>query len=526
MEVMYLMAEESRTKKTIRNTMFSFGYKFVDIVLAFALRTLFIRALGISYLGISGLFTNILTVLSLMELGVGSAIVFSLYKPLAVGEKSKVAALMNLYKKVYNCIGVLILFVGAALTPFLHYIINLPTDIDHIYIIYWLTIANTSVTYFLAYRRSLLMADQRSDINTKNLILFRFIRFVVLIIVLLSTHNYVIYLLSDVLITIASNIQISLVIKKRYKDIEEAKPCPLSKEEKNNIYKYMTSGIFSKIGQTVVTSTDNILISAFISTILVGIYSNYSMVTSNLEVFVYLLFNGITASVGNFAVTNSGKDSSKLFKRINFANYGIAFIVTVCVFALISPFVTIWAGKEYVLSDFTVSIICLNFYIALMQKSIENFMSAVGKMFYINRYRSIIEAVVNLTVSICLVQFTDWGITGVFLGTTVCFLCGRIWMDAHTLYKYWFKEPFIDYLIIYIKRLFLTVFCAVAGRYFVIALYNCLSLSVLTFCLSAVLTFSMSVFIFCAIYYKSEDFRYYLGLLKQIVNKISSGVKD
>ena len=186
--------EESRTKKSIRNTLFSISYKLFDTILAFLLRTVFIRCLSISYLGLNSLFANILTVLSLMELGVGGSIVFALYKPLAEGDQEKVASLMGLYKKVYNTIGVLVIIVGVSLTPFLQYIIKLPDNIDGIYIIYWLTIFNTSITYFLSYRRSLLLADQRSDINSKNLILFRVIRFILLSICLICTKNYILYL--------------------------------------------------------------------------------------------------------------------------------------------------------------------------------------------------------------------------------------------------------------------------------------------------------------------------------------------
>ena len=448
--------EESRTKKTLRNTVFTFVYKFTDVFLAFALRSLFIKTLGMSYLGLNGLFTNILTVLSLMELGVGSAIIFSLYKPLAEKNNDKIVALMQLYKKVYNCIGIVVSVVGLLLTPFLRYIINLPNNVNNIYLIYWLTISNISVTYFLSYKRSLLMADQRSDINTKNLILFRFIRFVVLAVLLVKTHNYIVYLIADILTTIASNIHITLVINKRYPYINDIKVYSLDKEEKSNILKYMKSGIFSKIGQTIVTSTDNILISTFISTILVGVYSNYSMIISNLEGMVYLLFNSITASVGNFAVTKNSDDAEVLFKNLNFANFGIALILTVCLYSLLSPFVYIWVGEEYVLSSFTVTIICLNFYIAILQKSVENFMAAVGKMFYINRYRSLIEGGINLLVSILLVKYTQLGINGVFLGTTVCFICGRIWMDAHTLYKHWFKVSFAVYMKCYIVRFIIT----------------------------------------------------------------------
>lgn len=517
---------DGRTKKTLRNTFFSLLYKLSDVVLAFVLRTIFIYTLGISYLGLSGLFTNILTVLSLMELGVGSAIVFSLYKPLATGDYAKVASLMQLYKRTYNIIGVLVCLIGFLLTPFLEYIIKLPNDVSNLNIIYWLTIANTGVSYFLAYRRSLLMADQRSDINSKNLILFRIIRFVVLSIALIVTHNFIIYLALDVLTTLVSNIHITYVIKKFYTFLEGVKPEPLDKEEKRNIIKYMASAIFSKIGQTVVNSTDNIIISAFISTIFVGIYSNYNMVIAGFDTLIYLLFSNITASVGNYAVTEGKDESETLFKKINLANYILVFCVTVCIYSLLTPFVSLWVGQNYILDDLTVSVIVFNFYLTANQNCVSNFMGAVGELYYINRYRSMIEATVNLVVSILLVKFTNLGITGVFLGTTVCFLCGRIWMDARTLYKHWFKKPFMAYIKTYVFRLGLFIITSIVCKYIVNQIYAMIELNIFTWIMTGVVCLMISVFVLAGIYGKTEEFQYYIGIIKNMKSRLSQKNKE
>ncbi len=511
--------EESRTKKTLRNTGFTLLYKLSDVFLAFVLRTIFIRMLGMSYLGLNGLFTNILTVLSLMELGVGSAIVFSLYKPLANNDYGKVAALMQLYKKAYNTIGIVVCIVGVLLTPFLKYIINLPENINHIYWIYWLSVTNTAVSYFLAYRRSLLIADQRSDINTRNQILFRFTRFVVLALALVITRNFVVYLTLDVINTLASNIQITSVIKKKYSYIDRAEVIPLTQEEKHNIVKYMTSGIFSKVGQTVVTSTDSIIISAFISTILVGIYSNYSMIVTGFDTMIYLLFSNITASVGNFAVKKSGQNSEALFRKVNFANYMLSFVVTVCLYSLLSPFVKIWAGNDYVLPEITVAIIVLNFYISINQYCVANFMGAVGELYYINRYRSLVEGIVNLATSLVLVKFTKLGITGVFLGTTVCFICGRLWMDAHTLYKYWFKKPFISYVRRYAVRFALCLVTCLVCKILTDRAFRLMGINILSWIFVALLSMIISCTIIIILYGRTEEFRFFSNLLKRIINK-------
>lgn len=510
---------ESRTKKSIRNTFLSLLYKLLDTLLAFLLRTIFIHYLSISYLGLNSLFANILTVLSLMELGVGGSIVFALYKPLAEDDREKIVSLMGLYKKVYYTIGILVIVVGFSLTPFLKYIINLPENIDNIYLIYWLTIFNTSITYFLSYRRSLLLADQRSDINTKNMMLFRIIRFVVLSACIIGTHDYIAYLCLDIAVTFASNVHITYVVKKRYSYLNTVTYRPLKSDEKRSIAKYMYSGIISKIGQTVVNSTDNILISAFISTALVGIYANYSMITMNVQVMICLLFNSLTASIGNFAVQKNGQEAEKLFKKIYFANFLIGYISTICIYCLISPFVSIWVGGEYMLSDTTVVVISINFYIAVMQYACENFMGAVGELFYFNRYRSLVETIVNLTASILLVKYTSLGITGVFLGTTVCFLCGRIWMDARTLYKHWFKAKFFEYVKQYLFYTGLTLISALAINKLLKIYFIHFGINVFSWILAAIFTIVVTTSVLYLLFRKKDEFIYFRNLFKTFADK-------
>ncbi len=511
---------EGRTKKTLRNTLFTFLYKGADIVLSFLLRTVFIHTLGISYLGLSGLFANILTVLSLMELGVGSAIIFSLYKPLAEENHSKVAALMRLYKKVYNIIGALICVIGFALTPFLKYIINLPSGIDNINFIYWASIANTSVTYFLAYRRSLLIADQRADINTMNLIVFRISRFVGLAVVLILTRSYIAYLIVDILNTIVSNIHITIIIKKKYANVENAPIELLTNQEKSNIIRYMSAGIFSKIGQTIVTSTDNIIISAFISTALVGMYSNYTMVISNLDILVYLVFSNITAAVGNYAVEKGNAESEKLFRIIGTANYMVSFCVSLCIYCLTSPFIVIWLGKSFLLPEYTVLIIALNFYLTSNQNCVSNFISSNGELSYRNRFRFLIEAIINLSSSIFFVKYTDLGITGVFLGTTLCFLCGRTWMDAKVLYRHWFHIPFRSYIKRFILRFLLFAMTAVLSKAIVSFWFNTFGVYIWSWILAGCFCCLLSVSVVILVYGGSDESQYIFSLLRKVFDKI------
>ena len=513
--------EESRTKKTTRNMLFSIAYKMSDVILAFILRTIFIQTLGVSYLGISGLFSSILNVLSLMELGVGSAIAFSLYRPLAEKDSGKVAALMQLYKRVYTCIGLFVCLIGFGLTPFLGRIINLPENIDNLNIIYWLSVSNTAISYFLAYRRTLLNADQRAYLCTRVDMIFRFIRCAGLMVILIFTHSYILYLAFDVLTTLLSNIVITIQVKKLYPYLETTEITLLKKSEKKNIIKYMSSTLFTKFGQTVVTSTDSIIISAFISTSLIGYYSNYNMIYSNLDVVMYLVFSNITASVGNYAVTKSGRESYGLFKRINLVNYMLVCLISVCFFCLASPFVTLWVGKQYVLSELTVAVIALNFYITSNQNCVSNFMSAMGEMYYKNRYRALIEGIVNLISSILLVKYTKLGIAGVFLGTTICFVCGRMWMDARVLFRHWFEVPFVWYVRKYILRFCLFGILCGSLKLLTGWVFHTMGISVLSWLICACICTIICITAFWILWSKANEFIY----LRMLLNKLFSRIK-
>ena len=507
-------SNKSRLKRSFANSSFSLLYKGIDAIMGFVLRTIFINTLGKTYLGLSGLFANILTVLSLIELGIGGAIVYALYEPLAQDNKPKIAALMQLYKKAYTIIGVLVSAIGLCLTPLLKYVLNLPQNVDGIYIIYWLTIANTAVTYFFSYKRSLLLADQRSDINSKNLILYRFTRFFILIATMYLTKNYFLYLLLDFINSLASNIHVSILVNKRYDYLKTEMTIPIERVEKRNIIKYISSGILFKMGQTVVNSTDNILISAFLGTILIALYSNYGMIIGNLEVIIYLVFNGITASIGNYVVCSDEEKAESLFKKVFFANFCVSFISSVCLLGLLSPFIQLWAGTDYLLSNETVLVLIINYYIVTLQKTCDCFMSAVGEMFYKNRYRGLVEAIVNLSISLFLVKCTNLGITGVFLGTTACFLVGRVWMDPNILYKCWFHGDYKKYMLYYMWLFVLTAVSGFVGSIISSQVFYHLGVSIVSWILVAALLLLFSFTVIVVVFHKMEEYKYFIRLLK------------
>jgi len=268
------MAEESRIQNSKLNILFGFANSFITTILGFVTRSVFIYTLGVNYLGLNGLYTNILSLLSLAELGIGSAITFSLYKPIAEHDNKKIKALMQLYKSAYQKIGIIILVVGLSLVPFLKYLVNFQQNVDINYqLIYVLFLADSVISYlFFAYRSVIVYANQKGYVLTKYETTFSIIRSVVQFLVLIIFKNYYMYLIIPIMISILKNLLISIKAGKMFPVINEKGKEELDKEEKDSIFKNIYSLALFKISSVVYTSTDNIIISSFLGTAIVGFY--------------------------------------------------------------------------------------------------------------------------------------------------------------------------------------------------------------------------------------------------------------
>lgn len=293
---------KSRTENVTRNLKSSILFQCTNIIIKFLLRTVFIYTLGKEYLGINGVFTNILTVLSLSELGLGTAIIYDMYQPIAENNTEKEIHLFRFYRYIYAIVGSIILLLGLLLVPFLKYIIKDVPNVSHLYLIYCLQLVSTSASYFFAQYRSLLDAHQLNSINTKNNWIFAVVKTLLQITALLVWKNYILFLLLDLVIVIVSNYAISIKCRKLFPYINST-PKARTQVEYRHILKNAMSTFSIKVGITVVNATDNLLISAFISTLLVGVYSNYSMITSVITASTMLISSALQASVGNLCVS-------------------------------------------------------------------------------------------------------------------------------------------------------------------------------------------------------------------------------
>lgn len=500
----------SRTSNMIRNVSFSFVGQGLGILASFIVRIVFIRILGNTYLGLDGLFSNILTILSLSELGVGTAITYSLYKPLADKDKSKLKSLMYLFKKIYVVIGLVIFGIGFALTPFLSFFINDMPDIKGLEIIYLLFVTNTAVSYFFSYKRNLILADQNRHIETIYRYGFYIGMNIIQIIYLLITKDYFGYLIIQVIMTILSNWSLSLKADKMYPFLKEKNVKKLSKKDKDVIIKNTKGLMIQKVGSVVVNSTDNIVLSKFVNLVSVGLYSNYRLVIYALTMIINQIYVTLVPSIGNFFIDQKEERRLEIFNKSNFITFWLSYFCSICLIVLFNDFIYIFAGEEYIFGISIVLIIVFNFYFTTMRKVVISFREA-GGLFYKDRYRTLFEVFCNLFVSIVLA--IKIGVVGVFIGTAISYFCLSFWIEAYVLFKDGLKSKVRYYFIDYFKKLILT-FIVGSSLYYLCGL---LAGNIFTiFILKGLICVVVSNLVFYLVYRKTLEFDYFKNLIVNI----------
>lgn len=505
------MKQRSRTENSIINSAMSIVTQVLTVVLNFAVKTVFIKMLNDEYLGVNGLFTNIITMLSLADLGIGIAIPYSLYKPLAKKDEHKINVLMNFYKKVYTIIGIAVLLIGLSLTPFLGLIIkDIPKNVPHLSLIYILFVIHSASSYFFVYKKFLIDSDQKGYITSRIIFTFSTLLSIIQIILLITTKNYILFLLSSIILVIIQNIYISSKANKLYPFIKNKTDEKLEKEDMEGIKKNVSSLFIYKVGTVIMNGTDNIIISKFIGLIIVGFYSNYVLIINSITTVLNQIFNAITSSIGNLVVTTNKKRSKEVYDNLNFANFWLYALFGVCIIVLINPFINIWIGKKYVMGFSIVFLLVLNFYVLGMQSVTNSFRNAYG-LFWIAKYRPIIMVIINIVISVVLVQFI--GIEGVLIGTLISRLVTTAWLDPYIVHKYGFEISPKSYYIDYLKYLVIFIAISTILNYFVsmVAINN-----IFILILIAILVVIIVNVILVLLFFKTSEFNYFYDKIKKI----------
>ena len=510
------MGERSRLQNSFFNMVSGFFSRMIGMITSFIIRTVFIRCLTSEYLGINGLYSSILSMLSLAELGFGTAMVYSMYHPLANKDTEKLNQLMILYRRVYVIIGTVILIIGLGLTPFLDYLIKDAPNISGLKIYYLLFLLNSVVSYwFFAYRNSLLQADQKAYILTNYMSAFNIIKTKAQIILLIAFHSYTIYLITQILCTIGQNICIALKVDQLYPFIKKEPKNKLPNSERNKIFKDVKALMLSKVSHVVLNSTDNIIISAFVGINWVGLLSNFILITDAITSILCQVTGALTASLGNFFAKENSDEGYKIFRKIEFLNFWLYGFSMIALIVLLNPFVSLWLGEEFLLSEGTVLALSINFFVAGFMNTLWTFRSTLG-LFTQGQYRPLIVAGLNIVISIGLSYIC--GVAGVLAGTFISRACVNLWYDPWLIHRKGFGKSVRSFFLNYIFKIILLVIMTMILKYVSLMILGT-NITIKSFIILLFIVGTVPNIVFAIIFFKTDEFRYFYQLIFRYVLK-------
>lgn len=506
-----------RTLNTQKNVFSGIIYRVVSLIVPFIIRTLIIQKLGIEYLGLSSLFVSILQILNLTELGFGSAIVYTMYKPIARDDMDKIGSILYFYKRVYKILGSIIFIFGLLILPFLRYLIN---DFDmlvlnvNIYVVFLIYLINTTVTYFFfAYKKSLLMAFHKNSLlNLANLV-SHIILYSLQIMAIFIFDSFYLYVILLPIFTVLDNLIINYITNKMFPDILNSKK--LSLEEVQQIKHKIKALAGHKIGAVVLVSFDNIVISAFLNLTILTVYNNYYYVISALVGFINIGFNSILAGLGNSLETESRNKNYTIFKELNYINAWIVSFCTVSLLILYQPFMFLWMGEDLMFSYKIIILLGIYFYFWQIRVIGLGFKDAAG-MWSKDFWKPYIGVFVNLVINIILVLWI--GLSGVLLTTIFVMVFIYFPIETYVLYKWLFKRNCIGYLKNQLLYLTITIISSLTSIYIASFIDDS---SIKSFIIKIFICLVIPNIIFLIMSFKTEGFILVLKRIKIVIKNIN-----
>lgn len=513
------MKQRSRTEYSLINIFVNLGGYLANTIFGFLCRIVFVRCLSADYLGVSGLFTNILSMLSLAELGIGSAIGYALYKPIAEDDKEKIISLMQFYGKAYKLIGIFVAIVGIAMLPFLNVIITNPPNIkENIYFIYILYLFNVVFSYFFSYKSTLFSAAQRNYIVTGYNYVITIAQSVVQIIYLLITHEYIGYLLIQIIGGVLYNIWISYKANKDYPYIKTKKVTPLTKTETKSLLINIKALTVNKLSGVLVNNTDNIAITYFDGLKSVGFASNYVLFSTTLDALITRTFNALTGSVGNLNASKDKEGQYVFFKILNLANFWLYGWAAIGIMFISSDLVRLFYGENYVMQFRIPLILAINFYTIGMLHASYTYKSTLG-LFKYGQYILIFTGIINLILDIILGKI--FGVFGIYLATLIARICTNLWYEPYAVYRYGLQKNPLLYLIRYCYFAFILFITGLLCSFLCGLCHFTLGVNILIKCIICSI---IPNFVFIVSFHKTKEFIYLKqsakNIFKRVLNKI------
>ena len=500
-----------RVQSAVKNIAFGQIGNLITQLLNFVLRTVFIAHLGDTLNGVNALYTNILSVLSMAELGIGTALNYSLYKPVANKDYEKIKSYMQFYKKAYRIIGIAIAVLGLALSPFLPWLVKQPEGVTvrDLTLYYFIFLFNTASSYFVAYKYSLVNAEQKNYIQTNILTVTKMITVSLQIVVILLTGNFYFYLLTAAGVELLQKIFVSMYLDRRYPYLKERKVQKLTKDETGEIASKTKALVFHKVGDVARLQTDSMIISGFINVTITGFVDNYNMVINSIANVVNIFFNSVLSSFGNLIVTESKERQYQLFKVYRFAACWIYGFTAMGFSILLTPFIILWQGEARTLAYTVVVCILIDFYFKGERIVLSNFKTAAG-VFEQDKYLALIQGIVNLIISIALVR--SIGLVGVYIGTIVSGLIANI-TKPFIIYKVILERPVKGYFLDFVKYV-----AVIAAVYVLLTGIGKLIMTEITISSFAVMFVMICIVfngVFLLLFGRTGEFGYLWGIVKE-----------
>lgn len=516
--------EQSRLSKSLKNTVFGMTGIICSLIVSFATKSVFVRLLGAEYNGVNGLFTNILQVLNLAELGFATSIAYALYKPLKADDERTTAALMSYFAKIYRIIAIVVAAAGCCCIPFLQHLIaedisELPFTINQLRGYFAMFLANTVCSYLLAYKRTIITADQNNYLVTNVDNIFNILLNIVQIVLLLIYKNFYAYLATMIAKTVINNLVLHIIASKKYPYLHTYRKEKLAKLEKSAIFKNVQAAFLHKIGTVIIFSTTSIVISSFVSLVDAGKYSNYILIVNNVNTFINIVFNSVTASIGNLCVDESEDRQYEIFKKIRYLAFFAAVFSYVCYIILFNPFIEIWVGEDMVMSMWVVFAISLNAMVGYLRKAVNAFKDAKG-MFRNDWYKPLLEAGVGIGLAIGLSYV--WGTFGVIIGYTLATILIAVPVENYVLFRQGLHKPFLNQLLILVGVTAFAFAVGAAGYFIGTFIPSGIGWFVLRFIFAVV--FAAGAFILVTI--KTPEFKYFINLAAKLLKGFGNKIKS
>lgn len=507
---------KGRTDNVVRNINVSLICQLINTIMGFVSRSIFIKVLGETYLGVNGIFGNILTILNFAELGIGTAIVYNLYKPLREHDEAGVGVLVNFYKRAYFYIGAVISIVGLSLAPFLNFLIKDQPDVkENIYLLYILFLSSTVVSYFNAHKKSLLSADQRAHVTNIYHQVVHTIQIILQIILLLLTKNYILYLIVQITCNVLENILVARQTDKLYPFLKEYNKSKLEKGTVSSIKKDVGALTIYKLNHAIIHGTDNVLIAAILKNGVqtVGKYANYTLISETINTILGIITNSLTPSIGNLNAETDANKKEWVFNTTLFMSAWIYGFACAGIMSLSKHFITVWVGENFLFNNLVVFSIVLQLYIRNVHYAAYTYRVTCG-LFVQSKYVPVFTSTINLVFSILLGKI--WGLFGILIATSIARVVTIGISDPVLVYKHIFKKNPISY---YLRYLLYTIIVLISwlGADSLLRLFTFKGW--IGFLLYLIIFTIIFNFIFIIFTFKFKEFEYVKNLAIRYINK-------